>query len=91
MAKISVVLNCRMDNGKDVKQPGSTVSMDEKEAVKLAGMGMVSYSAPENKPAKSSGRGGKEEKGDEAEGGFDPDALDRGGAADDNGEGNENP
>jgi len=91
MAKISVVLNCRMDNGKVVKLPGSVVSMDEKEAAKLAGMGMVSYPAPENRTDKGSDRGGKEEKGDEAEGGFDPDDLDRGGAAGGNGEGNENP
>lgn len=93
MAKISVILNCRMDNGKDVKQPGSTVNMDEKEAAKLVEMGMASYPASENKPARASSRSsspsamaegnrsGKEDEGLEAGDDLDPDALDRTGAA----------
>ena len=51
MAKITVTLNCQMDNGKKVNLPGETVSMDEKQARKLAAMGMVVL--PQEAPAKA--------------------------------------
>ena len=46
MAKVTVTLRCQWDNGKEKKQPGQTVSMDEAQAGKLAGMGLVELPAP---------------------------------------------
>lgn len=80
MAKVPVILNCQIDNGKDKKLPGETVSMDEKEARKLADIGMVKFPEKE-KSAKAAGKAGKEATKTSAEtddDDLDPDALDQG-------------
>lgn len=41
MAKVTVILHCQVDNGKESKQPGDSLSMDEAQARSLAAMGMV--------------------------------------------------
>ena len=45
MAKVQVILRCQLDNGKEVLQPGATVSMDEARALRLADMGLVQLPA----------------------------------------------
>ena len=97
MAKVTVILNCQIDNGKDKKLPGETVSMDEKEAAKLAEKGLVKFPTKEvqtekavKAAAKAAGKSGKEAAPSGAETGddLDPDTLDQGGESDDeNGEG----
>ncbi len=93
MAKVNVVLNCQIDNGKDKKLPGETVSMDEKEALKLADKGMVTFPAREEKPAKTPAKQAKGQAKNTTDAGddLDPDALDQGGEGDgdddENGEG----
>ncbi len=68
MAKINVTLRCQFDNGKTVKSPGQTVAMEEKEARKLAAMGMVVLPLEEEQPADSSGQDDKGGKGGEGGG-----------------------
>lgn len=41
MAKVTVILHCQLDNGKESKQPGESLSLDEAQARSLAAMGMV--------------------------------------------------
>lgn len=53
MAKVSVTLCCTWDNGREKKDPGQTVSMDEAQAAKLADMGFVMLSGAAPKPVKA--------------------------------------
>ena len=78
MAKVSVILNCQIDNGKSKKHPGETVSMDEKEARKLADMGMVKFPEKE-KPVKAAGKEEVKTPAETDDDDLDPDALDQGG------------
>jgi hypothetical protein len=55
--KIDVILTAVLNDGQTVKQPGETVSMDEKQARKLAALGMVKLQVPE-KPVKKAKNGG---------------------------------
>jgi hypothetical protein len=41
MAKIKVILNAALHDGKGVKQPGETVSMEQSRAERMARLGMV--------------------------------------------------
>lgn len=79
MAKITVTLTAQYDDGKAVKEPGDTISLDEKLASQLADLGMVEWPVKEVKTPK--GKKGKTEEApgvdddDAAPGIPDPDAL----------------
>lgn len=73
MAKITVTLTAQYDDGKTTKEPGDTISIEEKQAVQLAALGMVVLPVKETKQPKS--KSAKGEAPVEPDGG-DPDALD---------------
>jgi len=58
MKKIDVVLLAVLDDGKEQKEPGETVSMDEEQARQLAALGMVQL-PQEEAPSKASKKAGK--------------------------------
>lgn len=49
MAKITVTLTAVYDDGKSVKGPGDTISVDDKLAKQLASLGMVALPVKESK------------------------------------------
>lgn len=76
MAKVQVILNCQWDNGKTVKQPGETVSIEKKDAIALEKVGMVSFPAKATvKPVKIEEKTASSSPKDEGSG-SDPDDLD---------------
>lgn len=85
MAKITVTLTAQYDDGKTVKEPGDTISIEEKQAKQLAALGMVKLSedddASATKPAKK-GKGKNAQTappadpGDDDPAGGDPDIPD---------------
>jgi hypothetical protein len=75
IAKIDVTLRCQLDNGKTVLHPGEVVKMDEKEAMSLAGLGLVELPGPAPKPPRNAAR--QEPEGRVPE--DDPDTEDSGG------------
>lgn len=78
MSKITVILTSAYDDGKTVKGPGDTVSMEERQAKKLATLGMVQIPAPETDDVKTAKQAkGKKAKADApaASGDNDPDAA----------------
>lgn len=73
MAKVTVTLTAQYDDGKSIKNPGDTISLDEKLAARLATLGMVTLAVEAAAPTtKKSGK-----KADQQQGGnLDPDNLD---------------
>ena len=57
MSKINVTLTATLDNGKETLQPGDSVSLEEKEARRLASLGMVRLPKAATKAAR--GKSGK--------------------------------
>ena len=51
MANINVVLLAVLDNGKEQRRPGESVSMEINQAKKLAALGMVKLPKAEEKKA----------------------------------------
>lgn len=77
MAKIDVVLTATLDTGREIRQPGETVSMDEGRAASLAALGMVKL--PEKAaPAKAKGKAAKKGGTGTKNNGTDPPATSSG-------------
>lgn len=77
MAKITVTLTSQYDDGKAVKEPGETISIEEKQAKQLAALGMVTLPVKETK-AKAKSKTAKTPVDDDPDpiGGDDLDGLD---------------
>ena len=73
MAKVTVTLTAQYDDGKSIKNPGDTISLDEKLAARLATLGMVTLAVEAAAPTIKKGA----KKADQQQGGnLDPDNLD---------------
>lgn len=87
MAKVIVILNCTMDNGKEKKGPGEAVSLEKKEAADLVKKGFASYpmaALPQGKDESTVKKAsGKDDSGNMDEfanpDALDPNAPDQGG------------
>lgn len=62
MTKITVTLTAVMNDGKVVRQPGERVSLEEKQAMKLASLGMVKLPKAVVKAAAPPAKNGKAAK-----------------------------